>query len=826
MPARSSLAVLQSRAASARASISCADHPLATALALQMRERWRRGERPCAEEYLSGHPELTDHPRAALQIIYEEFCLRQEFEKAVEVEDLLTRFPQWRTQLEVLIDCHRLLEPELAAPIWPRVGDLLGDFQLQAELGRGAVACVFLATQPALANRPMVLKVMPTDAQEHLSLARLQHTGIVPLYWVFDEPARHLRVLCMPYFGGAALSDVLKRLRDKPPEQRRGKDLLEALDQVQRGLSAPISGAARAALARMSYDQAIAFIAAHLADALHHAHERRLVHLDLKPSNVLLAGDGEPMLLDFHLAREPLKANEPSPEWLGGTPEYLSPEQRLALEAVSDCKSVPADVDGRSDIFSLGLVLYEALTGELWLEGALLRRHNPQVSVGLAAIIDRCLALEPRHRYPDAAELARELRRQLCDQPLRGVAEHGWERWRKWRRREPAALALMGLKTAAGLLFVLLLAGGLIYRYQRGSDAEAALAESAEHLRRHDPAAAAAAVARGRDLLRGLPWRDDLSAAFHQQASRVQQAQLANDLHSLAERLRFLIDVDTLSPAQVQILEEQCRAIWGVRDRLTGETLEPQVRDDLLDMALLGADLHIRLAGDDLTARQQALAMLTEAERYLGLSPVLQRERQQLGQTDITVSEPRTAWEHYLVGRSLLRAGQLAEAAVELDRAIALEPQGFWPHFYQGSCAYRLGQAHEAVEAFHVCIALAPDKAECFCNRGLAYAATGELERALRDYDRALELQPNLAAAALNRGLLYSRQQKCDRAIADLRLALESGAEPVLIHINLARIHLARNDRPAARASLQQVLRHRPDHAEAKQLWEQLRRGP
>jgi serine/threonine protein kinase len=426
---------------------------LALRLVEEMAAAWHRGERPPAEHFLARHPELSTSPQAAVQLIYEEICLRQEAGQEHASVDVAGRFPQWREELALLLDCHRLLQrPDFTGPVFPEAGEALAGVRLVREIGRGAKGRVFLATQPDLADRPLVLKVTPCDGQEHLALARLQHTNIVPLYWAHDFADRHLRALCMPYLGGATLAQVLAALRPRPPADRAGADLLRELDRLQgkAPVALPTRGPARDFFAQASYVGAVCAVGRCLAEALQYAHERGLVHLDLKPSNVLLAADGQPMLLDFHLARAPLRCGQPVPEWFGGTPEYMAPEQLRTLESVRQRRPVPADVDARADVYALGLLLYEALGGALPAQGEPppLHRRNPDVGVGLSDLIGKCLAPDPAARYPSAGAVAADLRRHMDDLPLQGVANRSpGERWRKWRRRRPYAL-LVGVLLA------------------------------------------------------------------------------------------------------------------------------------------------------------------------------------------------------------------------------------------------------------------------------------------------------------------------------------------------------------------------------------------
>ena len=161
-----------------------------------------------------------------------------------------------------------------------------------------------------------------------------------------------------------------------------------------------------------SYERSITWIGLCLAEALHHAHLRNLVHWDVKPANILLAADGMPLLLDFHLAQPPLCSGKAGPERIGGTPPYIAPEQFAALVAVTEGRPAPA-VDARADIYALAMVLHIALAGKRpsgdGRIAAGLRRANHRISPGLAAIIARAW-----RRIPSSAIPTRPCSRKTC----------------------------------------------------------------------------------------------------------------------------------------------------------------------------------------------------------------------------------------------------------------------------------------------------------------------------------------------------------------------------------------------------------------------------
>ncbi|HKM54455.1 MAG TPA: serine/threonine-protein kinase, partial [Isosphaeraceae bacterium] len=561
-----------------------------------MASAWAQGKPISVEELLADHPELNSED--AVRLVYEDVCLRREAGLDVLTDEVVRRFPQWKNELEILLGCDRLLRPLARTAVFPEIGEELGPFRLISELGRGASGKTYLATDPGLAGRLVVLKVSSDDQEEHLSLARLQHTHIVPLYSEHTFPDRALRALCMPYCGGASLARLLEALANTPVHLRTGCHLLDAVDRSQHpALPGADEGPYRRYLTQASYVQAVCWIVACLADALHEAHSRGLVHMDVKPSNLLIAGDGLPMLLDFHLAGKPVKPGERPSDRLGGTPGWMAPEQKAALKALSQGQSITQRVDHRADLYSLGLLLCEALAGPgaraRAAEGEPWSRCNPLVSTGLSDIVAKCLASSPHERYHDAASLADDLRRHLNDLPLRGVPNRSFmERWKKWRRRKPVALARgVAWLISLAVLGTAAVAGTAFYR-QRLREIETDLEDGQKSRVDHRFTEAARVLSRGLERAMAIPTPDDLKTRLNRELRLARRGQKASELRHLADLARFWYGISPPAGEEARRFVQKVRAVWEGRSHLLnlpGEALDPEVergiRTDLLELA-------------------------------------------------------------------------------------------------------------------------------------------------------------------------------------------------------------------------------------------------
>ncbi len=472
-----------------------------------------------------------------LDLAYDEYCRLLESGDTPDLDAFCQRYPTFQSSLRRVIQAHdyleahgHLLEDRETIP-WPIAGETFLGFRLLRELGRGSFARVFLAAEPDLGDRLVAVKVSPHGGAEAQTLGRLDHPNVVKVYAVRKDRATGLTAVCMPYLGGATLHSVLAAFSAGPP--RLARVILEAARTTDGPPFSAEPQTPHPLLATASYAEGVGLLGAQIADALAFLHARGIFHRDLKPSNVLLCPDGRAMLLDFNLSADPHADRERR----GGTLPYMAPEQVAATFGTDD--SAPP-VDGRSDLFSLGVILFELLTGRLPFgtvppgeptaeDGAALmarqragapaiRRLCRDVPTGLARILDGCLRFDRTQRPASAAAVAAVLRRDLT--------AHRRALRRLGRRPRRVAVALTLILAAAS--------GGVAYLATRPPYAERMYQEAQTAYSAGDHDKALAAVGQS------LVVRPD-SADAHFLRARVYQAQrqlgLALEEYTAADRL-------------------------------------------------------------------------------------------------------------------------------------------------------------------------------------------------------------------------------------------------------------------------------------------------
>ncbi len=429
-------------------------------------------QRRLVEQYVSEFPELCVNDQLPCDLIYEEFRIRQHSGEMVDRSEYERRFPQHWPELQRLlqIESRHLVSTRVptdrAEDFQPE--QIIDDFHLLARLGQGAFASVFLARQLSM-QRFVALKISSNRGDEPQTMAQLDHPHIVRVYDQRRIAGRPLRMLYMQYIAGGTLQNVAEQVRRTPPAARHGRLLLEAID---RSLAVnhevpPDDSRNRAWLSGASWCETVSWLGLRLASALHYAHQQGVLHRDIKPANVLLAADGSPKLADFNISFCSKVAGTSALVHFGGSLAYMSPEQLEASNPQHDRSA--DDLDARSDIYSLGVLLWELLTGARpfrdrdlsgdW--GKLLTEMTAQrmagvsaemharlprdVPPGLVAALLRCLAPNRDDRCPNAAQLARQLELVLQPQVQRLLRTEGRRLVDAVQRYAPLALALAGV---------------------------------------------------------------------------------------------------------------------------------------------------------------------------------------------------------------------------------------------------------------------------------------------------------------------------------------------------------------------------------------------
>lgn len=371
-------------------------------------------------------------------------------------------------------------------------GARLGDFEIIELVGRGGMGAVYRARQMSL-NRVVALKILPSmvaasgDAlsrfqREAQAAARLHHTHIVPVYAQGQEGGHFYYAMEMiegidlgrilqtdpgRLYLSTASADGPREFTDRhgPPQPASGGSpaASRASSRNDRGGSSPptvpaatdASALSHSGIARQQADyRRLARLIAQVADALAHAHRHHVLHRDIKPRNLLLGADGHLHITDFGLAR---LLDEPSLTISGemlGTPAYMSPEQIDADRSL---------IDHRTDIYSLGVTLYELLTGVRPFDGPTReqtiarirlreprppRRLNSTIPIDLETICLRAMEKDPRRRYQDARDMAADLLRYASDRPILSRRVGPLEKAIKWVRRHPGLTTIISLSLA------------------------------------------------------------------------------------------------------------------------------------------------------------------------------------------------------------------------------------------------------------------------------------------------------------------------------------------------------------------------------------------
>ncbi|MBX7103802.1 MAG: tetratricopeptide repeat protein, partial [Gemmataceae bacterium] len=508
-----------------------------------------------------------------------------------------------------------------------------------------------------------------------------------------------------------------------------------------------------------------------LAEGLAHAHARGILHRDLKPANILLADDGEPLLLDFNLADGKGMAGKVESAYVGGTLPYMAPEQ-IRYYAGKGPQS-----DARADVYAVGLILYELLTGRptvTWPGGSVdaalaelskarshapdsARRWNPDVSPALAAIVAKCLTPDPEQRYPSARELAEDLAAQRRHEPLRHQREPSWrERAGKWVRRHPSATSGATVATvSAVLLFAATLAGLRIHQDRQ-------LLAQRDNYRVFEDDVRAAQIALAHPSPDPEQWKLGTAAA-RRAWERFPDA--SPELPEERGRLAYLL----------------ARSEW----QAAGRTGDPAVRQQHLDAARHWNEHAGRLLNSGPLG-----AVVRDQSRWLA-------DPKTLDEVALAAGTPDSA-DAFLSGQILLGRNRPREAAAALARATQSDPTSVLAWYTRGMAAQSAGRLDDALSSFSACIALSPKRSDVWRARGNVLHAMGRDDDALPDLDRAVALAPDVMAARLDRGLIKMAKGDLAGAEADITAAIEGGYPETRLHFLRARIRDNRGNKSGA----------------------------
>jgi eukaryotic-like serine/threonine-protein kinase len=722
----------------------------------------------------------------------------------------------------------------------PQVGHRFGDFDLICLIGSGTFSRVYLALQTSLASRYVAVKVVRQSLSEPVHLARMQHTGIVPLY-SFHRIGKY-SVLCMPYAGVATLADWM---RASPQGERDGQSLLQTMEDTERRLSITPStrnqsspnahGQAETwvsegnacvnawaessgepslrlwnsvasqplqALKALDASRFSLWFAQRIASALAHAHLRGIVHGDLKPANILIRNDGEPALIDFNLSHA---TSGETNDWVGGTLPYMAPEQ---FQALLGRKSMTT---AASDVYSFGIILYELIEGKLPFvppnssadsdlasvlelrRDARLTWRSRKAPNGLKAIVEKCLNYRSSDRYRDAGELLDDIEAERMHLPLI-TARDQWfaSRLPKLTRRYPRVFSAGSVGVASALLVLAIAWYAIVWwRQSNVFAAKEILNQVEEQVELQLP-----------ELVDAANGEVGSRLATHRQ----QLSHLLGDLNAIAaSHTHRWLDTVNQSKLDSLIFDHSLVAMLMLSEK----------------QAMEESGLQVRL--------EELATCCSQFPQLARHNPLFQyvrsRAEKQESQLNSDQSGKVSVIERIAAARACTSRSNGADALSNLSQVTHVPEHLkllFW--LTTGDAQMQIGQPDAALLSYTIALESAPKSSVCYARCGLAKAAVADrrlataevVDRmdALSDYSKAIELAPDRADLWLRRGLVHESNQDVVAAISDLSKSLELNPKSNRSLLIRSRLYQKSGDLQRSREDLMLALEEVPTSVE------------